>query len=549
MDSCKLTARGRAVVRHFLPVAWLLVGCFSLGCVRSTVQAITPPATVDGLKTGSATPVLKTRSLYLPVVGSGNARPTSSPGTIPESTPTLVHTLTVTPTPATALRYAASADARVQDNTPTTNYGFSPALRARSTDPTYHTYLKFNVAGVTGSVLHARLRLYVSKASKAGGAVYLVGNTYLDSAVPWSESDLTWENAPAIPSTPLSTLGAVALNSWVEFDVTDAVQGDGIFSFAITSGSQNEVNYNSKEADANQPVLVVELTGVPRTTPTVTPTPLSTDDAVLAGAGDIATCDSLGDEITANLLDSIPGTVFTTGDNAYPDGSAADFADCYNPSWGRHRARTLPAPGNHDYHTPGAKGYFDYFGAAAGNPTKGYYSYELGAWHIIVINSNCAEVGGCNVGSPQERWLRADLASHPTLCTLAYWHQPRFSSGSLHGSATSMGAIWQALYDAGADVVVNGHEHNYERFGLQDPNGVADPAHGIREFVVGTGGASQDGYTFGTPLPNSEVINNDTYGVLKLILHPTSYDWEFVPEPGKTFTDGGSESCISPDTP
>ncbi len=264
------------------------------------------------------------------------------------------------------------------------------------------------------------------------------------------------------------------------------------------------------------------------------------------GAGDIALCGSGGDEATAQLLDAIfsggaPGNVFTAGDNAYNSGTASEFADCYEPTWGRHKARTKPAPGNHDYNTGGASGYFGYFGAAAGDPSKGYYSYNLGTWHIIVVNSNCSEVGGCDAGSPQEQWLRADLAANPAVCTLAYWHHPRFSSSSTHGSSTLTQAIWQALYDYDAEVVVSGHDHNYERFAPQDANGGADPAGGIRQFVVGTGGKSH--YSFGAPIANSDVRNGDTYGVLKMTLHSTSFDWEFVPVAGKTFSDSGSQSC------
>jgi hypothetical protein len=266
--------------------------------------------------------------------------------------------------------------------------------------------------------------------------------------------------------------------------------------------------------------------------------PMQSSAPVLVGAGDIATCSGTGDEATANLLDGIAGTVFTTGDNVYPDGTSAEFANCYDPTWGRHKARTRPSAGNHDYHTQGAAGYYSYFGAAAGDPSKGYYSYNLGDWHIIVLNSEIS--AGAN--SAQVQWLRADLAAHPVACTAAYWHKPRFSSGEHHGSSTSMRPLWQALYDFGADVVLAGHEHNYERFAPQDPEGVADPARGIREFVVGMGGRSH--YAFGTPIANSEVRNADTYGVLKLTLHPTSYTWEFIPEAGKTFTDSGTASCV-----
>lgn len=266
------------------------------------------------------------------------------------------------------------------------------------------------------------------------------------------------------------------------------------------------------------------------------PVPPPGPSEVLVGAGDIASCTSNGDEATANLLDGIPGTVFTAGDNAYENGAAADYANCYNPSWGRHKSRTHPAPGNHEYNTAGAAGYFGYFGAAAGDPSTGYYSYTLGAWHIVVLNSNLA----MNAGSTQETWLRADLAGHPATCTLALWHHPRFSSG-LHGSSTAVQPLWEALYAAGADVVVVGHDHLYERFAPQTPSGQPDAARGIREFVVGTGGAGL--YAFGTPALNSQVKDNTTHGVLKLTLYGDHYDWKFVPIAGSSFTDSGSGNC------
>ena len=266
----------------------------------------------------------------------------------------------------------------------------------------------------------------------------------------------------------------------------------------------------------------------------------SARDPILVGAGDIAGCNTSGDEATARLLDTIPGTVFADGDTVYGAEQPADFTNCYGTSWGRHKARTRPAAGNREYLVAGAAPFFAYFGAAAGDPTKGYYSYDLGAWHIIVLNSNCAQIGGCASGSPQERWLRDDLATHPTRCTLAYWHHPRFSSG-VHGNATELRPLWQTLYAAGADVVVNGHDHDYERFAPQDQDGKPDPIRGIREFIVGTGGV---GFTsLGAPIANSEVRNDATFGVLKLTLHPQSYDWQFIPVAGMTFSDSGSARC------
>ena len=274
-----------------------------------------------------------------------------------------------------------------------------------------------------------------------------------------------------------------------------------------------------------------------------TPPPASGEDPVLVGAGKIGACNSPGDEATARLLDSIPGTVFTAGDNAYPSGTASQFRDCYGPSWGRHKARTMPSPGKHDYATSGASGYFGYFGAAAGDPAKGYYSYDRGSWHVVSLNSNCAEVaGGCGATSPMVGWLKQDLAAHPKACTVAYFNHPLFSSGR-HGNQPQVRPIWDALYAANADVVVNGRDHNYERFAPQRPDGIRDDSRGIRQFVVGTGGAHLVGFDLGTLKPNSQVRSDDTYGVLKLTLRPGGYDWRFVPEAGRTFSDSGSTSC------
>ena len=265
-------------------------------------------------------------------------------------------------------------------------------------------------------------------------------------------------------------------------------------------------------------------------------------DPVLVGAGDIGECSRSAPRETAELLDRIAGTVFTAGDNAYPDGSARNFQSCYDQSWGRHRSRTRPSAGNHDFRTSGGSAYFSYFGAAAGPPSRGYYSYDLGAWHIVVINSNCGDVGGCQAGSPQETWLREDLAAHPIRCTAAYWHHPMFSSGRHGGDPKATRAIWNDLYAAGADVVINGHDHDYERFAPQDPSGARDPRRGIREFVVGTGGADLRSFRR-SPGANSETRDDRTHGVLKLTLHSRSYDWEFVPVEGGAFTDSGTAPC------
>jgi acid phosphatase type 7 len=260
--------------------------------------------------------------------------------------------------------------------------------------------------------------------------------------------------------------------------------------------------------------------------------------AVLLAAGDIARCGSNGDEATARLLDSLPGTVLSLGDHVYAEDGPADFAACYEPSWGRHRARTRPAPGNHEYKVPGAKAYFDYFGDAAGPRGQGYYSFDVGGWHIISLNSNV----DMRDGSAQERWLRADLAAHPARCTLAFSHAARFSSGRDHGSIRALSPLWRALYAANVDVVVQAHDHLYERLARVTPNGQPDPRRGIRSFVVGTGGAGVDRFSR-RPVRASEVRYNGGPGVLKLELRPDGYAWEFITADGNSFSDRGQGEC------
>jgi PKD repeat protein len=260
--------------------------------------------------------------------------------------------------------------------------------------------------------------------------------------------------------------------------------------------------------------------------------------AILVGAGDIADSTTNGDSLTANLLDGITGTVFTLGDNAYPMGTSSDYTKWYAPTWGRHLSRTRPVPGNHEYNAGAAPGYYGYFGAAAGDPTKGYYSYNLGDWHIIALNGEL----DVSPTSAQVQWLRNDLALYSKFCTLAYWHEPRFVSGINTTSNPKYQTLWDTLYAYGADVVINGHKHSYERFAPQSPAAVLDTLYGIREFVVGTGGTGIDG---GNPAPvaNSQVRNTVTWGVLKMTLNSGSYTWQFIPVAGQTFADAGSGLC------
>ena len=263
---------------------------------------------------------------------------------------------------------------------------------------------------------------------------------------------------------------------------------------------------------------------------------ITTGPAVLVGAGDIGACDLPGARETGRLLDRIPGTVFTTGDNAYPNGTAGQFASCYDPFWGRQRARTRPTPGSHDYRVPGGAVYYAYFGAAAGERARGWYAYDLGGWRVYALNS----MAPSGAGSEQERWLRADLAARPRRCVLAYWHHARFSSGPHHTSPRTA-ALFQALYDAGADVVVVGHDHLYERFAPLAPDGTPNPARGVRQFVVGTGGGRL--YDFGRVERGSEFRYNAGWGVLKLTLYPRGYTWQFLGVDGARVIDSGSGAC------
>jgi hypothetical protein len=276
-----------------------------------------------------------------------------------------------------------------------------------------------------------------------------------------------------------------------------------------------------------------------------TPTPPATAssaappaaDPTVVAAGDISPPRLAGQRGTSDLVRRLdPTRVLVLGDQQYPDGALADYRSYYDPTWGRFKDRTEPAPGNHEYLTPGARGYFDYFGAAATRRGVSYYSFDLGGWHLVSLDSNI----GRDSASPQVAWLRRDLADTTARCVLAYWHHPRFSSGITHGDDRSVGPFWSVLHAAHADLVLNGHEHNYERFAPQRPDATADPA-GIREFVVGTGGNSL--YPFGPRTPNSERRLNHGFGVLRLTLHPTGYDWQYLAVDGTVLDRGGPEPC------
>ncbi|MEA2595849.1 MAG: acid phosphatase type 7 [Thermomicrobiales bacterium] len=449
-----------------------------------------------------------------------------------------------------------AADARVSQHDPSTNFGSSRMLRVDGgNDPTVMSYLRFAVPTPSG-VGSVKLRIWVNSNTADGPGIRLAPNT-------WTESTITWNNHPAPTGEMVSDLGVLTAGSWAEFDVTSLVRNGGTYTFVVVPMSSDGADFASRDDPTTgyRPHLVLNASGssgpAPNPTRTTTPVPIptkpvpptpppSTGGSVLLTAGDIAGSGS-GDEATAKILDRESGSILTLGDNVYGEGTAAQFSNYYVPTWGRHKARTYPAAGNHEYGTGGAAGYFDYFGDRATprqpgcrSNCQGYYSFDLGSWHIVVLNAECDKVGGCGAGSPQEKWLRSDLAAHASGCQIVAFHHPRFSSDSVHGSEPAMQAFWQAANDYKVELALVGHSHTYERFAPMNAAGKAD-AKGVTQIVVGTGGRSH--YAFGPTQSSSLVRNGDTYGVLKLVLSDGRYSFEFLPEAGKTFTDSGSGQC------
>jgi hypothetical protein len=358
------------------------------------------------------------------------------------------------------------------------------------------------------------------------------------------------DRPPALSLTSPAGSAVFGLGDVVRFVAIATDREDGDLSGAVVFGSDLD-----GPLGVGSPLERSDLSaGIHRITATVrdrggnetaaTAQLLVTEGAArILAAGDIAGCTYTRDEATAALLDGLDGLVVTVGDNAYPSGRTQDFASCYEPGWGRHKARTRPVPGNHEYETTDAAPYFAYFGAAAGDPDEGWYSFDYGGWHVVALNSNCAEIGGCSRASPQGQWLEAELDANPSRCTLAYWHHARFSSSTDHGSSPLTRDLWAILQEHAADVVLVGHDHDYERFAPQSADGAADPL-GIRQFVVGMGGAEL--YEMGSPEPNSEARDDTSYGVLALDLAPDGYAWRFHPAAsvGGSFTDAGVAACV-----
>lgn len=463
------------------------------------------------------------------------------------------------PAASTLLR-RPTADATVDEKRPSTNFGAAATLLVdddHGSGLDYWSYLRFDIGSNPGSVTGARLRLFVTDPSAKRPTVARAANT-------WTESSVVWSNRPAPTGSAISSAGGAAAGTWIELDVGRLVPASGSFTLVLRPTSVDGVDVSSRTGE-HPPELVLDIGGtattsappttVPRTTvprTTVPPTTVPADPRI-AAVGDIACAPSSGSfnggagtatscrqmAVSQLVVDGTYAAFLGLGDLQYDSGVFTDFLASYDPSFGRVKAITHPVPGNHEYQTKGAAGYYQYFGAAAGDPAKGYYSYDLGSWHLVALNSNCFAVS-CAAGSAQEQWLRADLAAHPTACALVYWHHPLYSSGGEHGDNPAMAALYQAALDGGVDVALAGHDHHYERFALQDANGRAD-ANGIREFVVGSGGRSH--YSMGTIQPNSEAHDNRTFGVLALTLHARSYDWQFVAEAGGTYADAGTQAC------
>ena len=479
--------------------------------------------------------------------GDPVAEPTTlSTGTVAPSSPS---TTTAAPAaPSTSLgegqlAVTISEDTYVDLGQPEDLNGFEDVIEIENDPPdNKQALLRFVVPAIPGGEIlrSVTMRLYVAADTEEPVTVHSVEG-------PWSQADVSGATAPGVGAQLATVPPGAAEGSTVDVDLTGVILGPGTYDFYLTTPSDDSAEYAALESGANAPLVILDWgsgTDASTSSDSETPTQLAGTPVVLAGAGDISDCDNEGDSITAGLIDEVVARdsstiVFTTGDNVYPDGGPDVYAQCYDPTWGRHKDRTRPSPGNHDYNTDGATGYFGYFGQAAGEPGLGYYSYQAGEWQVISLNSNCSEVA-CDAGSPQEQWLREQLETSDASCTLAYWHHPLFSSGD-HGGDDSMIDLFTALYEADAEIVVNGHDHNYERFAPQDPNGVHEPVEGVREFVVGTGGTGDRG--FDAPVPNSEARYDESFGILQLSLYSDGYEWDYLPETGSTFVDLGVGAC------
>jgi hypothetical protein len=429
---------------------------------------------------------------------------------------------------------------------PATAHGLRSGSASR-----FVTYLRFRIPSSAGSVVTSSLRVSVESTTQGG---FLVVGT---EPAPFAGSRLEAGHLPRLAAA-LGTSGPTVRGRSSSVALRGLrVGASHLVTLALVSASGADLSFGGT-AKARPPRLSVTYrvggsASEPADAKAVPP-------VQIAAAGDIA-CDAdkprpSGQHVvpglacaqreTSDLLLALgPDAVLPLGDTQYSNGAFDKYGASYAPTWGRLLPITHPVTGNHEYFKTASSsqgaGYFAYFGATAGAVGRGWYSFDLGGWHLVALNAQCEAVGGCQAGSEQERWLSADLAAHPAACTLAYWHQPKFSSGQ-HGDDHAYDAFWKDLYSAGAELVLNAHDHDYERFAPQTPAGRADPSRGIREFVVGTGG--EDQRPFGSSVrPNSEVREDHSFGVLSLELKADSYSWRFVAVPGSRFTDTGRGTC------
>ena len=487
----------------------------------------------DSRHTGTTAPQLVVVTQATTTTSSSTTTSTTTTSTTSTTTTTTTTTTTLPPN-GSPTTLAPTADAYVENATSTTNYGGSGQLAVDS-DPLREVFLRFDLSAITGPIQSVRLRLHVDDVSNggspSGGTVARVNDST------WSESGVVWDNRPTAWDVDIAAFGAVAQNTWVEVTVTNAVTAGTVATLGLHSTNTDGAYYDSRETGATAPQLVVTLGPV---TPPVTGVKVAAVGDMVCVPNATVTASACRQQSVSNLLVGDPtlSYLLALGDLQYENGEIASFRSAYEASYGRVWSITRPAPGNHEYNTPGAPGYYTYFGSLAGDPSKGYYSFDVGStWHIVALNSNCGAVSSA-AGSAQEQWLRADLASTSRPCVAAYWHHPRFSSAASHGDDASSGAFWSALSEAGAELALAGHAHVYERYAPQLPNATPD-ANGIRQFVVGTGGRSLDG--FSTPRPNSE-LRLSTFGVLQLTLGDGAYAWQFVSESGAVL-DSGTGTC------
>jgi acid phosphatase type 7 len=474
-----------------------------------------------------------------------------------------------------AVTFTPVADAYVVASSASSNYGKSVSLRVDNS-PVTRGYMRFIVSGLNGgAVQSAILRIYANSANTTGFSVLALSNNN------WDENSINYTNSP-VSGITINSSKAFAAATWVEVDISSYIKAEGTYSLVLSTLSSTNTNLASREdtaghapqlvvsSAAGQPTTTPTKTSVPDKTPTANPTQIKTPTLVPTGsgsgnilliAGDIckhnlgqadytSNCKKTGD-LVRSVLAANPGTqVQTLGDNVNNDTGSyaydAQYQDLYGPNWGSFLNVTHVLMGNHDTYPPsGVAAYFSYFGTAAGPQPGGYYSYNIGSsWHIIVLNAECSKAGGCGASSPQTAWLKNDLAGNSRQCVMAVWHQPRWTSGR-HPDDANYASWWTLLYQYKADIVANGHNHNYERFNQINASEQA-ASDGIREFVVGTGGAPGDGYTYAShPLDPNEAIRNQTamYGVLKLTLSANSYAWNFLPAAGYSFSDSGTSTC------